>query len=667
MGNQHLTELFLYDNRLTGTIPGQWGEPSADFGGLPSLERLSLRKNQLTGQIPPGLGNLEDLEWLNLSYNQLTGPIPPDLGNLSKLEGLGLAHNRLNGTIPQRLSNSRRYGGNLGNLRQLYLGHQSPFRGGVQGPVLYNELYWLAGGIPDSLLTLSNLEVLDLSDNLLSGSIPAEGWNNLDSLQWLKLEDNRLTGAIPAALGNLDDLTILWLSGNNLSGCIPEELQDVDSHDLRLLRLRFCNEVEPTPTPGPTNNTVDRLALMAFYDATKEHSNWDKIKERIEREGGVCTFGDPSRPLNEWCGVTINSEGRVIEFELWDHGQWLRGMIPAELGDLEELTVLNLSRNRLSGEIPAGLDTDGLPTGLGKLTKLETLDLSHNRDRGKFGVGAHPGLSGRIPSEISKLQNLTELRLNNNSLGPDLLSTEVFGSNLESVDISGNEFKDNIEDALFRLLESRPAGIEGKLHVNVSGNPWKTQSEPGRQWTDHSGDVTLDDENPPEESEFTLEDLDEILELYKELREPYDRYQEFKGKVENGKLAYRVIRGADRSGALRKLGSKAFVKVTTKAGLKVVTKVSGLATLYYEATIFSNPLVQQFIRVSVLGFINGWTAERTADFFAHTVLSKAGFHCVDPTTGKLIGDFGIRSQKGLCEDPMIGGGIWVGPPPEEES
>ena len=80
---------------------------------------------------------------------------------------------------------------------------------------------------------------LDLSDNNLTGSIPAE-LGNLSSLTVLNLWNNNLTGSIPAELGNLSTLTRLDLGNNNLSGFIPPELGrlsnlttlDVSSNDL---------------------------------------------------------------------------------------------------------------------------------------------------------------------------------------------------------------------------------------------------------------------------------------------------------------------------------------------------------------------------------------------------------------------------------------------------
>jgi len=61
---------------------------------------LDLYNNQLTGSIPPEVGNLTNLTYLNLGNNQLTGSIPPEIGNLTNLTGLGIHDNQLTGDIP---------------------------------------------------------------------------------------------------------------------------------------------------------------------------------------------------------------------------------------------------------------------------------------------------------------------------------------------------------------------------------------------------------------------------------------------------------------------------------------------------------------------------------------------------------------------------------------
>ena len=91
--SRYTTELNLYNNNLTGTIP-------SEIGYLSSLTRLDLTYNQLTGNIPSEIGNLTNLTFFSLKDNAFNGTIPSEIGNLTNLNVLRLANNQLNGEIP---------------------------------------------------------------------------------------------------------------------------------------------------------------------------------------------------------------------------------------------------------------------------------------------------------------------------------------------------------------------------------------------------------------------------------------------------------------------------------------------------------------------------------------------------------------------------------------
>ena len=120
---ENTTELNLYNNNLTGSIP-------SEIGNLTRLTYLYLSNNNLTGPIPSEIVNLTNLTYLDLSYNQHTDSIPPEISNLTNLTKLILENNQLTGSIPSEI-------GNLTNLGRLKLND--------------NELY---GKIPDSICGL---------------------------------------------------------------------------------------------------------------------------------------------------------------------------------------------------------------------------------------------------------------------------------------------------------------------------------------------------------------------------------------------------------------------------------------------------------------------------------------------------------------------------------
>ena len=127
----------------------------------------------------------------------------------------------------------------------------------------------------------------------------------------------------------------------------------------------------PAATPSPAasgSSETDREALVALYNAT-EGEDWIFSNNWLS-----------DAPLGEWHGVTTNADGRVIGLSLINIR--LTEEIPAELGNLSNLTDLNLSGNRLTGKIPPEL---------GNLSNLRDLYL-HDND-----------LSGKIPPELGSL------------------------------------------------------------------------------------------------------------------------------------------------------------------------------------------------------------------------------------------------------------------------
>ena len=161
---------------------------------------------------------------LILEENCLRGTLPPEIGDLVHLTDLILHWNSrlgcdgLEGPIPPSL-------GGLTELLTLDLSENN-----------------LSGAIPAALGDgLLQLDILNLSWNRLSGGIPTS-LGKLTNLTELDLSNNRLEGEIPAELGNLTNLDVLRLSGggNQFDGCIPSGLEDVPDNDLSALDLETC-------------------------------------------------------------------------------------------------------------------------------------------------------------------------------------------------------------------------------------------------------------------------------------------------------------------------------------------------------------------------------------------------------------------------------------------
>ena len=178
------------------------------------------------------------------------------------------------------------------------------------------------------------------------------------------------------------------------------------------------NDHEDTAEDGP-GVASDRAALVALHNATHGGS-W---KTRTNWLSG--------RPLHEWHGVTTGSDGRVTGLNL--SSNYVKGALPAALGDLTNLESLRLWDNQLTGRIPAEL---------GDLTNLRALNLGGN---------GSSRLTGPIPAALGDLTNLESLVLNNNELTGPIPATLGHLYNLRELDLWGNELTGPVPAWLYDL------------------------------------------------------------------------------------------------------------------------------------------------------------------------------------------------------------------------
>ncbi|KAL5982624.1 hypothetical protein ACLOJK_016699 [Asimina triloba] len=235
---KNLTQLLLISNGFSGNLP-------PNIGNCTSLIRLRLGANRFSGQIPPDISLLGSLSFLELSENQFSGEIPAGIGSCTRLEMLDLHDNKIQGKIPSSIEF-------LASLNVLDLSVNS-ISGSVPESLgrltTLNKLIlngnYITGLIPKSLGQCKDLQFLDISSNRISGLIPDEmgdlqgldimlnlSWNSLSGpiperfskfskLANLDLSHNMLFGSL-SVLGQLENLVSLDVSYNNFSGNLPD-------------------------------------------------------------------------------------------------------------------------------------------------------------------------------------------------------------------------------------------------------------------------------------------------------------------------------------------------------------------------------------------------------------------------------------------------------------
>jgi leucine-rich repeat protein SHOC2 len=151
---------------------------------------------------------------------------------------------------------------------------------------------------------------------------------------------------------------------------------------------------------------------------------------------------EAARP-EHWDGVTMENS-RVVNLKFYAFG--LTGAVPAEIGRLSALRVLNLGGNQLTS-VPAEIgqltslrtltlcanQLTSVPAEIGQLTSLEKVDLSDNQ-------------LTSVPAEIGQITSLEQLWLSGNQLTS--VAAEIWQlTSLTVLNLGGNQ------------LTSLPAGI----------------------------------------------------------------------------------------------------------------------------------------------------------------------------------------------------------------
>lgn len=436
-GLTSLVQMDLRNNTLSGSIPDEIGE-------LPSLQTLMLAGNRLAGNIPLSLGTAESLRYINLANNSLSGVIPDSLSNSSLLSELILSRNNLSGEIPANLFNSSKF--------------------------VAVDLQWnsLSGEIPH-FQEMDALQFLNLTGNLLSGSIPAS-LGNVSSLRSLLLAQNNLAGSIPETLGQIPNLTMLDLSYNRFSGYIPTTLYNVSA----LTLFSLGNNTFIGQIPSQIGRSLPNLQTLVM-GSNKFHglvpgslTNMSKLQV-LDLSSNLLTGAVPS--LGSLANLSqLILENNTLEADDWEFltsltnctellrlsvdGNILNGSLPKTVGNLStKLERLNFGRNQISGSIPAEI---------GNLVKLTLLDMGQNM------------LSGQIPLAVWNLSNLFVLKLSNNRLSGQIPSAVGNLPQLGQLYLDVNSLSGNIPAAIgqckrLAMLNLSVNNLDGSIPIELLG------------------------------------------------------------------------------------------------------------------------------------------------------------------------------------------------------
>lgn len=374
-----LTILELYFNSLTGTIPSFV---------LPAIKTIKLNNNQLEGTIPTSLSSLTKVLVVNFSQNALVGTLPQEVfAAWSVVEYISLSDNRFTGQLPTSVTTSSKLA--------VFDAHSN----------------FITGTIPTQLSRLSNLVLLQLAHNILTGHIPVlprsrlrylfldhnemsgpvdSSFCSLSRLQEAVLSNNRFTSSLPTCLGQLRMLQTLDLSRNVLTGGFPPIA--VQGSKLELVRLSHNN----------LSGTVEDLSsLRQLNTLTIDHNSF---------HGSISVFDPAAQAALSNIDLSSNS---------------FSGPLPDNLFLLPALTHLAVASNCFSGILPNSICSctklqtlilDGLTSG--QMCEVEIWQTPNAFSLS--GTYTRQSVDSTIPSCIfTSIPNITTLHLSGNGFrGP---------------------------------------------------------------------------------------------------------------------------------------------------------------------------------------------------------------------------------------------------------
>uniref|UniRef100_A0A0D9WTJ2 non-specific serine/threonine protein kinase n=1 Tax=Leersia perrieri TaxID=77586 RepID=A0A0D9WTJ2_9ORYZ len=355
-------------------------------------------------------------------------------------------------------------------------GHISPSLGNLTRLLHLNLSHnLLDGSLPMELLFSRSIKVLDISFNRLDGSLPElQSSSDGSPLQVLNISSNLFTGLFPSKQWEvMKNIVALNASNNSFTGQIPFSIC-INTPSFAILDLRY-NQFSGSISPGLGN-----CSMLREFKAGYNNFNGALPDELFS----ATSLEHLSLPNNDLHGVLDGSHIvkliKLIVLDLRLTG--LSGNIPDSIGQLSSLEELRLDNNNMSCE---------LPSALGNCTNMRYLTLRNNTFLGDLSKVNFTWLNlrvadfsinnftGTIPESIYSCSNINVLRLAFNKfrgqLSPRIsnlksscknLASLLIGTNFKGETIPEDETVDGFEN--LQLITMDSCGLIGKIPPWIS-------------------------------------------------------------------------------------------------------------------------------------------------------------------------------------------------------
>ena len=232
-----LTYLYLDGNNLMGTIPSFDGSGSVSGqsilgDGHSGMQELWLQQNLLTGTIPPAIGEIQDLYNFYVDENKLTGVVPTSLCrsdiNEDFFENIDIDPKRRNycdsiacpagkvsfeGVYPCEECKDMFFNPYLGRVDECI---------DLKEADIIQTFYDATSG--EKWVNMEKDEVWDIDGSFVC-DLEGITCGNHGNIISINLKGRGLRGTIPEEIGYLRFLEVLDLSNNHISGFLPPDLR----------------------------------------------------------------------------------------------------------------------------------------------------------------------------------------------------------------------------------------------------------------------------------------------------------------------------------------------------------------------------------------------------------------------------------------------------------